>query len=982
MTTDAPASISSLKSASQPADQMLELFGGIGGFAHALTNPEFGFHVPVVVELDADAQHSYLAAFPAHRRENVVGNIRTLTLRHDDGRIPTDDDVVRWERQRDHGALTAVSLRPATDPEIAEALAFAGADAALVAMIAGGFPCQPFSKGGPQAGVRDLVRGTLFGDVMRLVDVCRPATVLLENVPNLAGAKHRDWFNTILESLRSAGYSISSEPVLLSPHTLAPELGGQPQVRKRLFFLASLGPAEITMDDLTSTFTWDPAAWDAQDLCDPDASFDTRPYLLAPRETVWLDAWHALVQALPGDDLPGVLFVDTFDPAWVLAPGTHPAAAAKMSNSHTFYLANRRVIDTWTARTWDLEGQPVGARDFPPSRRILEWQARSAQPTAASRSLWDCAIQLRPSGVRVKPLTTLPALVAINQTSIIGPRARKITPREAARLQGMPVGVWTPVVNNPDGPAPDLGPALGDDALVARRALAPRVALLGGPLIVRRTDPSALARAAQAVADAWWARGGHCPEAIAAALEGADQSGAGGGEILLAAAALATREPRWRGSAVRWSELAWDTYTRLVSCADPLAFDPSLAAIDVRVRYRMAVEMARVAATSRGEETWLPAPEAAAWFWSHTTVALPTADTGGWAGRARDIARAATSHHIPVFWLRALHRSALLARWDQTDFPLDGLSELDKVLADLGILDVQEYPAGAPTLTQMYALVTGEQTRTATALGVPAHGVGARYAGTGAALLPAPLTGAHLTAGLGRLDEAEVRWRAGAARVAALAAAGTRDPRTEQSVLDGRHDYLAAAVSLRRHRTARTALLRAARSAGPVLGRQFAAGALNRESIDLALAALEHWGRFLVTSPHGPPALLADPDLTPVQAHANLNAAIAADARPCAGPHESTERSLRLWDARLLASPRPASTRSVVMRAHYERRRELLAHLLGLVDAGSLGTDELDEAVFALTGRSGLAALCADLELTVGFCLDEDAPHATTAIAA
>lgn len=88
MTTDAPASIFSPKSTSQPADQMLELFDGIGGFARALTSSEFGFHVPVVVELDAYAQHSYLAAFPAHRRENVVGNIRTLTLRHDDSRIP------------------------------------------------------------------------------------------------------------------------------------------------------------------------------------------------------------------------------------------------------------------------------------------------------------------------------------------------------------------------------------------------------------------------------------------------------------------------------------------------------------------------------------------------------------------------------------------------------------------------------------------------------------------------------------------------------------------------------------------------------------------------------------------------------------------------------------------------------------------------------------------------------------------------------
>src|SRR3546814_13090701 len=69
---------------------------------------------------------------------------------------------------------------------------------------------------------------------------------------------------------------------------------------------------------------------------------------------------------------------------------------------------------------------------LPPSRRKLEWQAQS------TGSLWDTVLHLRPSGLRAKRPPYVPALVAINQTSLIGSQGRRITPREAARLPGLP----------------------------------------------------------------------------------------------------------------------------------------------------------------------------------------------------------------------------------------------------------------------------------------------------------------------------------------------------------------------------------------------------------------------------------------------------------------------------------------------------------------------------------------------------------------
>ena len=73
-----------------------------------------------------------------------------------------------------------------------------------------------------------------------------------------------------------------------------------------------------------------------------------------------------------------------------------------------------------------------GLQDFPPSRRKFEWQAQD------TKKLSKTLIHFRPSGIRCKPNTYAPALVAITQTSVVASKKRKLTVREAARLQGFP----------------------------------------------------------------------------------------------------------------------------------------------------------------------------------------------------------------------------------------------------------------------------------------------------------------------------------------------------------------------------------------------------------------------------------------------------------------------------------------------------------------------------------------------------------------
>ncbi len=69
---------------------------------------------------------------------------------------------------------------------------------------------------------------------------------------------------------------------------------------------------------------------------------------------------------------------------------------------------------------------------FPPSRRKFEWQAGPHKPLA------ETIMHFRPSGIRAKRPDYVPALVAITQTTILGRGRRRLTPREAARLQGLP----------------------------------------------------------------------------------------------------------------------------------------------------------------------------------------------------------------------------------------------------------------------------------------------------------------------------------------------------------------------------------------------------------------------------------------------------------------------------------------------------------------------------------------------------------------
>jgi DNA (cytosine-5)-methyltransferase 1 len=313
-------------------------------------------------------------------------------------------------------------------------------------VLAAGFPCQPFSKSGFQRGM-DETRGTLFYNIARVLEERQPPVLLLENVRNLAGPRHKHEWEVIVATLRQHGYRVSSVPAVFSPHLIGPEFGGRPQVRERVFILAHKvdrnspdGRHDEPIVVPKPVYGWDPQDWSLEEHLplDDDENIEhlERYQLTEPEKTfinIWDDLLDKVIERLDGDRLPGFpVWADEFrtrkEAEHLIESSPVPVPKWKadfLRKNAKFYEDYREVVDEWRARHNNLE-------DLPASRRKLEWQAQDPS------SLWDTVMHFRPSGIRAKRPTYLPALVAITQTSIIGPRGRRITPREAARLQGLP----------------------------------------------------------------------------------------------------------------------------------------------------------------------------------------------------------------------------------------------------------------------------------------------------------------------------------------------------------------------------------------------------------------------------------------------------------------------------------------------------------------------------------------------------------------
>lgn len=109
-------------------------------------------------------------------------------------------------------------------------------------VLLAGFPCQPFSMIGKREGFEHETQGTLFFDVLRIVQYHMPKMLLLENVTGLLTIQNGETFKLIKKSLEEAGYNIFAE-------VLDAQNFGLPQVRKRVVIVGFRHDLGITSFD-------------------------------------------------------------------------------------------------------------------------------------------------------------------------------------------------------------------------------------------------------------------------------------------------------------------------------------------------------------------------------------------------------------------------------------------------------------------------------------------------------------------------------------------------------------------------------------------------------------------------------------------------------------------------------------------------------------------------------------------------------------
>jgi DNA (cytosine-5)-methyltransferase 1 len=389
--------------------KFIDLFAGLGGFHKALH--ELGHQCVFASELDPVLKEIYKLNWG--KKINIHGDIKKI-VSNDIESIP------------DHDILCA------------------------------GFPCQPFSKAGKQAGREDKERGNLFDEIVKILRYRKPRFFILENVPFIASHDNEETWKYMENELESVGYTVDKE--IYSPQDF-----GIPQHRKRIFIVGALEGLEHfsfteideqkdTLSNIYQFIEENPKTFKALPKANQDCIKLWQKFIdQIPKET-----------KLPGFPIWGMEFGATYpyDKSYPLKLSTNdlgqfrgnfgkslegmtkPEQEANLPSyarvkkafpdwkrnyikqNRAFYEDNKNYVDDVIKEIAKYPSQ---------SWQKLEWNVGDSE-----RQINNYILQFRASGIRIKKVNFFPSLVCTNtQIPIIGWQKRYLTKEEGLKLQSL-----------------------------------------------------------------------------------------------------------------------------------------------------------------------------------------------------------------------------------------------------------------------------------------------------------------------------------------------------------------------------------------------------------------------------------------------------------------------------------------------------------------------------------------------------------------
>ncbi len=313
-------------------------------------------------------------------------------------------------------------------------------------LLLGGFPCQPFSYAGKRMGFGDT-RGTLFFEIERLLEKYRPKAFLLENVRGLYTHDGGRTFKTIMDKLHGLGYG--TYDLLQNSSNF-----GVPQNRVRLYIVGIRGatPQMGLHTDLGSADSHkykrkilEPSLFDKNPICRVgdilEQEVDEKYYCS--------ERFQQMLRDAVGEDLSvlhGYRFIDYRGGqslhSWELGmKGRCSDAEIRFMNA---LIQNRRKpifgkdqdgkkLTLEQIKTFYKEPDIEEVISSLLDKRYLQVKEGKYNPVCGNMS-FEVFKLLDPDSISI----TLTSSDANRLGVIQNNRARRITPRECARLQGFP----------------------------------------------------------------------------------------------------------------------------------------------------------------------------------------------------------------------------------------------------------------------------------------------------------------------------------------------------------------------------------------------------------------------------------------------------------------------------------------------------------------------------------------------------------------